>query len=105
MNLLCIGPERNRLQDKLKDVDWEVLADELNLTGQKASIRGTCNHEHDPVTCYMREVISRFIQAQPPQICKKTVEKIVKALENLGDRYVREYSELKTVFSLIGEYT
>ena len=88
----------------MKDVDWEVLADELSLTGQKGSIRDTCKSDHDPVTCYLREVISRFIQAQPPQKCKKTVEKIVKALENLGDRYAREYNELRTVFSIIGEY-
>ena len=84
----------------LRDVDSAVLADELKLTDQMASIHDICIRDRDPATCNLREVLRRFIHAQPPQSCKNTVEKIVIALDNLGDHYVKESTELRKMFSI-----
>ena len=86
----------------MRDVDWKVLAYQLDLTNQTTSIHGACTKELDPVTCYLREVLDRFIQSQPVEHCNKTVEKIVIALMELGSRYVKEATELRTFAT--GEY-
>ena len=66
------------------------------------SIHGACSKEFDPVTCYLREVLDRFIQSQPVEHCNETVEKIVIGLDKLGSRYVKEATELRTFAT--GEY-
>ena len=93
---MSVGPERNSIQDILRDVDWKVLAYQLDLKNQATSIHGACSKELDPVTCYLREVLDRFVQSQPVELCNKTVEKIVIALDKLGSCYVKEATELRT---------
>ena len=81
-------------------MDSAKLVDELKLTNQKASIHDICIRDHDPASCNLREVLRSFIHAQPPQSCKKIVEKVVTALGNLGDNYVKECVELRKMFSI-----
>ena len=96
---ISVGPQRNKMQDILRDVDSAALIDELELTNHKSSIHKICVMDPNPATCSLREILKRFIHAQPPQNCEKTVEKIVIALENLGDHYVKEANELREMFS------
>ena len=51
------------------------------------------------MTCYLREIIGRFIDSQPPETCNKTVEKIAIALEKLGKRYWKEVHELRRMIA------
>ena len=97
---LYVGPERNSIRGIIRDVDWKDLAYQLDLINQTASIQGTCNMESDPVTCYLREVLDRFIQSQPCETCNKTVEKITTALEKLGSRYGKNVNELRRMFAM-----
>ena len=94
-----IGPERNSIQEKLINVDWRVLTDQLDLTSQTRSIHGACYKELDAVTCYLREIIGRFIDSQPSEVCNKTVEKIAIALEKLGRKYWKEVHELRRMIA------
>ena len=55
------------------------------------------------MTCYLREVLDRFIHSQSPEACNKTVEKIARALEKRGGHYVKEATELRRMFAT-GEY-
>ena len=72
------------------------MINELDLTNQTTSIHGACNRDVDPVNCYLRQVLNKFIQSQPPETCNRTVEKIVVALEKLGKKY--EATELRRMF-------
>ena len=58
------------------------------------SIRAACSSVIDQEICCLREVLGRFIQSQPPEICDKTVEKIAIALVDIGSHY-----ELKQIFT------
>ena len=97
---ISAGPERNRIQHKLRDVNWRDLVNELDLTYQLASIGEACSREHDPAACRLAGILERFIQSQPSETCKRTVEKIVVALEKLKNHY--QATELRRMF-MIGE--
>ena len=93
---ISVGPEQNSIQNILRDVDWNILAYQLDLKNQVKAIDAACSvKDQDPLTCRMREVLSRFIQTQPPETCNKTIEKIAVALEKIGNRYVKETFELR----------
>ena len=72
------------------------MVNELDLTNQLTSIHSACRTDLDPVNCYLTQVLNKFIQSQPPETCNKTVEKIVIALEELGNHY--EATELRRLF-------
>ena len=97
---ISAGPERNRIRDKLRDINWRDLVNELDLINQLTSIGEVCSKEHDPMPCRLAEVLERFIQSQPSESCKETVEKIVVALEQLENHY--QATELRKIF-LTGE--
>ena len=90
--IISVGPERNSILETLRDVDWKVLLDQLNLTNQATSIDSACGKDPDPNTSCLRELLKRFIHSRPSEKCN---EKIVIALESLGNHYVKEATELK----------
>ena len=51
------------------------------------------------MTCYLREILTRFIQSRPPELCNITVEAIAMALKKLGGRYGKEVNELRGMFT------
>ena len=73
-----------------EQVDWEALANQLNLQKQVADVQEKCNNIRP---CHFREIVSRYIQSQPEESCDNTRRKIVKALGEL--RYVNEASRLR----------
>ena len=81
----------------LKDVPWKDLADQLDL-GQNTAIETTCRN--DPASCYLKEVVKRFMSTQHAEPCRRTVEKIVTALEGLSPPHVKVASELRKKFNL-----
>ena len=88
-----IGPELNDIQKVLNDVNWETLSYQLNLGHQVAEINALCRMKIHIRSCCLREMISRYIQSQPVELCDDTRRKIAKALEDLG--YVNEASHLR----------
>ena len=57
-------------------------------------------------TCYLKEVVKRYIQSQPGEPCNESVRKIVNALKGLG-KYEKEATNLIAKFKLsgFGEFT
>ena len=80
-------------------VDWEALANQLNLQDKVAAIQDKCSSRNDIRPCYFREVVSRYIQSQPEESCDNSRRKIVTALEELG--YVNEAGRLREL--IVGE--
>ena len=95
----CTGPERNAIQEVLRDVDWKLLANQLNLVGQVSAIELTCLRQTSD-SCYVREILDRFIHSQPLESCQETAEKLVRALQELGGKLVYEINQLKVMFKM-----
>ena len=100
--LICTVSERNRIRKKLRDADWSDLVNELELTNQLTSIHGACSRDLDPVNCYLRQVLNKFIESRLHETCDRAVEKIVAALESLGKHYQATAADLREMF-LTGE--
>ena len=79
-----------------KHVDWETLANQLNLQDQVADIEVKCNNIR---ACYFREIFSRYIQTQPEESCDNSKRKIARALEELY--YINEATRLRGL--IVGE--
>lgn len=79
----------------LKDVNWEDLADQLDLDDKVTSIEVACTNERRAIraTCYLKAVLKKYIQSQPSESCDMTVGKIAEALDELG--YINEASQLR----------
>ena len=95
---LIIGPQRNKIEQILQGVDWRVLANQLDLTDEVASIDGACQN----LECKLREVVNRFINRQDLEPCHMTVEKIARALETLPKPLTKIPAELRNVCSPTG---
>ena len=78
-----IGPQRNKIENILDDVNWMQLANELSLTNQITHIDGTCRMQRHPVSCRLNEILKRYINGQETAPCPKIVENIARALESL----------------------
>ena len=89
----------------LRDVNWEDLADQLDLDDRVTSIDVACTNERRAIRamCYLREVVKKYIQSQPSESCDLTVGKIAKALDELG--YINEASQLIRISELSCMYS
>jgi hypothetical protein len=89
------GPQRNQIVSILDGVGWEELANQLNLEDEIHAIAGACQQDENPVACRFRKIVDRFINSQDLKPCRKTVEKIASALEEL--KYTKQANLIRSV--------
>ena len=94
------GQSFNSIQAVIKDVNWEALANQLDLAGKLGTIEVGCASERkaNKASCYLREMVKEFVHSQPHESCDKTVEKIAQGLDELG--ITKEASQLREKFGL-----
>ena len=94
-----IGPQCNQIVRKLHGVDWQELANQLNLEDETQAIAGACQQEN-PVACRLRQIVDKFINSQDLEPCHMTVEKVASALEKL--KYTKQAGLIRSVCSSKG---
>jgi hypothetical protein len=86
------GPQCNQIVRILHGVDWEELANQLNLEDEIPTITGACQYQ---VACRLRQIVDRFINSQDLEPCHMTVEKIASALEELHFPHTKKAEQLR----------
>ena len=77
---MLLGPDKNRIVNCLNDVDWESLANQLNLPTKL--IEEDCAPRPDAATCRRREIVNRLCDSQ--ESLQEAIKKLIQALKAIG---------------------